>query len=48
MKARSGAQLFADLAQGKRLIKVFPEPDEARRWLNGFYAFEKDKSLAFQ
>jgi hypothetical protein len=37
--ARTGALLFADLAQSKRLIKVFAERENARRWLDSFYAY---------
>jgi len=43
--ARMEGQQIADRAEGSRLIKVFSDGDEARRWLNGFYAFEKDKRL---
>ena len=34
------ATTFIETAQGERLIRSFLDRDEARRWLNSFYAFE--------
>ncbi len=39
-QSHSQATLFAKQARGSRLIHVFHEQHEARRWLDGFYAYE--------
>jgi len=40
------ATLFAKEATVERLIRVFHEQDDARRWLDGFYAFESVRRLS--
>jgi hypothetical protein len=39
------ANLFADEARRERLIEIFPDQQAARRWLNGFYAYEGEPRL---
>jgi stage II sporulation SpoAA-like protein len=37
-KAQRNAKAFAMRARDERLIRVFPNQEEARRWLRSFYA----------
>ena len=43
--AHAHASQFSSQAQGERLIMIFHEQHEARRWLDSFYAFEGTRRL---
>ena len=42
------ANAFALRARDRRLISVFPDQCEARRWLGSFYAFEREGTASIQ
>ena len=46
--SQRAASVFIEAAHGERLIQSFSSQDQARRWLNSFYAFEGQRRVLSQ
>ncbi len=46
--SQRAASVFIEAARGERLIQSFSSQDQARRWLNSFYAFEGQRRVLSQ